>query len=175
MKHLLHTFHYCPRCGSDQFVINNIKSKHCLKCSFIYYFNPCAATVAIIVNDKEELLVARRAHEPARGTLDLPGGFIDSYETAEEGIRREVREETGLELDSVSFLFSLPNIYPYSGMDIHTLDLFFRCKTEDTCRLKAMDDVEELYFIPLSQIKPEEFGLLSVRKGVEIFLHQSLV
>ncbi|MCD8029544.1 MAG: NUDIX domain-containing protein [Bacteroides sp.] len=173
MQHPLDTFRYCPRCGSGCFIVNNAKSKKCRNCDFVYYFNPCAATVAILVNGDNELLVARRAHEPARGTLDLPGGFIDPYETAEEGIRREVREETGLELSSISFLFSLPNIYPYSGFDVHTLDLFFMCQAEETSQLHPMDDVEELFFIPLSQIRPEEFGLTSIRNGIKRFLHQS--
>ncbi|MCC8188515.1 MAG: NUDIX domain-containing protein [Bacteroides sp.] len=173
MTHPLDTFRYCPRCGSDGFTVNNAKSKKCRDCKFVYYFNPCAATVAIIINEKQELLVARRAHEPARGTLDLPGGFTDPYETAEEGLKREVREETGLELSSISFLFSLPNIYPYSGFDVHTLDLFFRCQAEETSQLHPMDDVEELFFIPLSQIRPEEFGLTSMRKGIKRFLSQS--
>ena len=96
MQHPLHLFRYCPKCGSDKFTENDFKSKRCGECGFTYYFNPLAATVGIITNGKGEILVARRAKEPAKGTLDLPGGFCDSYETAEEGITREIEEETGL-------------------------------------------------------------------------------
>jgi len=63
----------------------------------VYYMNPSAATAAFILNGKGELLVERRKREPAKGTLDLPGGFADFDETAEEGVAREVLEETGLE------------------------------------------------------------------------------
>ncbi|MEG1905310.1 MAG: NUDIX domain-containing protein, partial [Bacteroidales bacterium] len=110
------------------------------------------------------------AKDPAKGTLDLPGGFIDSHETAEMAVAREVREETGLTVDSVRYLFSLPNIYPYSGMDIHTIDLFFRCEVSDYKALRAMDDVGALYWIPLNEIDPAMFGLSSVREGVIQFM-----
>mgnify|MGYP002595502819 CR=1 FL=1 len=77
MEHPLAQFLYCPECGSSHFEVNNEKSKKCADCGFVYYFNPSAATVALILNEKNELLVCRRAKEPAKGTLDLPGGFID--------------------------------------------------------------------------------------------------
>ena len=80
MGHPLELFRYCPVCGSQHFVINNFKSKKCEDCGFTYYANPCAATAAFILNDRNELLVVRRAKEPAKGTLDLPGGFVDMYE-----------------------------------------------------------------------------------------------
>ena len=80
--------------------MNNEKSKKCTDCGFVYYFNPSSATVALILNEKKELLVCRRAKEPAKGTLDLPGGFIDMNETGEEGVGREVWEETGLKVES---------------------------------------------------------------------------
>ena len=51
-----------------------------------------------------------RAKEPAKDTLDLPGGFIDMNETGEEGVAREVEEETGLKVKKATYLFSLPNI-----------------------------------------------------------------
>lgn len=164
--HPLDIFRYCPVCGSPNFVTNNEKSKRCADCGFVYFFNPSGATVAVIVNDRDELLVVRRAKEPAKGTLDLPGGFLDCAETAEEGVAREVFEETGLVVEQCDYLFSIPNIYPYSGLDVHTMDLFFLCRVKGTQEAKAMDDAESLAWIPWGQIMPQEFGLLSVRKGI---------
>ena len=100
----------------------------CTACGFTYYYNPAAATAALILNDRNELLVCRRAHDPARGTLDLPGGFCDVGETAEEGVAREVAEETGLRVVRADYLFSLPNRYVFSGFVVATVDLFFRCR-----------------------------------------------
>lgn len=170
MKHPLEQFKYCPECGSVHFEINNDKSKKCHNCGFVYYFNPSAATVALILNDRNELLVCRRAKEPAKGTLDLPGGFIDMNETGEEGVAREVLEETGLIVKKAVYQFSLPNIYMYSGFPVHTLDLFFLCTVEDMSHFTAMDDVADSFFIPLKEIRPEDFGLDSIRKGLTLFL-----
>lgn len=97
MKHPLEKFKYCPVCGSKDFAINDFKSKKCGHCGFTYYFNSSASTVAFILNERDELLVCKRAQEPAKGTLDLTGGFVDLGETAEEAITREVKEETGLD------------------------------------------------------------------------------
>lgn len=170
IMHPLEQFKYCPRCGSGNFEVHNGKSKKCIHCGFVYYFNSCSATVAFIRNEQGELLVCRRAKEPAKGTLDLPGGFIDMHETAEEGVVREVWEETGLEVIETRYIFSFPNIYMYSGFEVHTLDMFFECKVKTTEPLKALDDVAETFFIPLSQVRPEAFGLDSIRKGVTRFL-----
>jgi ADP-ribose pyrophosphatase YjhB (NUDIX family) len=173
MEHPLSLFNYCPKCGSKQFAIVNEKAKECVSCSFVYYFNSSSATVAFIVNDKKELLVCRRAKDPAQGTLDLPGGFIDMRETAEEGIAREVFEETGLIVNEATYQFSFPNIYVYSGFPVHTLDMFFLCGVEDISCIKPMDDVAACFFLSLDKINPEEFGLDSVRQGIERFLKES--
>ena len=65
MEHPLNQFKYCPKCRSAAFEIHNEKSKQCTDCGFVYYFNPSSATVALILNEKDELLVCRRAKEPA--------------------------------------------------------------------------------------------------------------
>jgi mutator protein MutT len=172
MTHPLSQFKYCPKCGSSDFNEYNEKSKRCSKCGFIYYFNSSAAVVAVIENNTGEILVARRAKDPAKDTLDLPGGFIDMYETAEAAAFREVKEETRLIVKSIQYLFSIPNIYNYSNFEVHTVDMFFKCKVDDFSELKAQDDVSELLFIPPNELNPSEFGLISVRKGVEKLISQ---
>ena len=167
MNHPLSLFKYCPKCGSNEFNINNDESKKCANCGFIYYFNAAAAVVAVIENSKGEVLVARRAKDPAKGTLDLPGGFAGMHETIEETVRREILEETRLEVDAVNFLFSIPNLYEYSGFVVHTMDMFFQCKIDDFGNMKAQDDVLELLFIPKQELNIEDFGLKSIREGFE--------
>lgn len=168
--HPLEKFKYCPVCGSSHFEINDEKSKKCNNCGFIYYMNPSSSTVAFIVNDKHELLVTRRAKEPAKGTLDLAGGFCDIDETSEEGIIREVKEETGLDVTETRYLFSLPNVYLYCGLKIHTLDMFYECKVKDVSTLKAMDDAAECFWISFDDIHTEQFGLRSIRQGLYKFM-----
>ena len=167
MNHPLSLFKYCPKCGSNEFNINNDESKKCANCGFIYYFNAAAAVVAVIENSKGEVLVARRAKDPAKGTLDLPGGFAGMHETIEETVRREILEETRLEVDAVNFLFSIPNLYEYSGFVVHTMDMFFQCKIDDFSNMKAQDDVLELLFIPKQKLNIEDFGLKSIREGIK--------
>lgn len=170
MSHPLEKFLFCPVCGSHSFRVNNFKSKKCASCGFTYYANPSSATAAFILRSDGCLLVARRGKEPARGTLDLPGGFVDMDESAEQGMRREIQEETGLMVGDLHYLFSIPNRYVYSDMVIHTLDMFYSTQVPQEAQPHAADDAAELFWVPLSQLQPSLFGLNSIRQAVEKFL-----
>ena len=173
MEHPLQIFKYCPVCGSAHFEINNFKSKKCRDCGFTYYANPCSATAAFIVNDREEMLVVRRAKEPAKGTLDLPGGFCDMGETVEEGMCREIEEETGLQVQDIQYLFSSPNVYQYSGMGVHTLDMDYLVRVHgDAVAVSAADDAADAQWLPIADINPADFGLTSIRNAVIRFLRE---
>lgn len=174
MSHPLERFRFCPVCGSSHWAEHNVKSKQCSDCGFTYYANPSSATAAFILRPAidgsgEELLVVRRGKEPAKGTLDLPGGFVDMDETGEEGIIREIREETGLEVPAVVYLFSIPNLYMYSGMEIHTLDMFYEVHVEAGSEAHAADDAADSQWIPLSRVRAELFGLYSISQAVRKF------
>lgn len=178
--HLLNLFSHCPKCGAGTFREDTEKSKRCEACGFTYFMNPSTSTVAVIVDGRNRLLVVRRSREPAKGTLDLPGGFCDCHETGEEGVRREVFEETGLSVVKSDYLFSLPNMYHFDGLDIPTLDLFFRCDVADTRGAEARDDAAEVMWLPLQDVKAEDFGLKSISLGVSRLLrfgwaHQPLL
>ena len=167
--HLLEKFSYCPKCGSSHFITESDKSKKCENCGFEYFLNPSAAVAAFIFNKNGELLVEKRKKDPAKGMLDLPGGFCAAQETAEEAIAREVMEETSLKINNARYLFSQPNVYRYSGFDIPTMDLFFSCEVEDITTLKANDDADECFWVKPEDIHTEQFGLRSVRQALHIF------
>lgn len=173
MRHPLYQFAYCPKCGAKTFTEHNEKAKQCTACGFVYYFNPSSSVACFIRNLEGELLLVRRAKEPAKGTLDLPGGFVDMHESAEEAVRREVKEETGLELNNCRYLFSIPNLYPYCGFEVHTLDLFFECFASTFKGARAEDDAAEIILLPTDQLNPEDFGLLSIQKAVAAYKNRA--
>ncbi len=171
--HFSELFTHCPTCGSNNFPQNNEKSKRCKSCGFVFYVNPSAAVAAFIINEAGDLLVCKRGKEPEKGTWDLPGGFVDGNETAENALIREVNEELQAKVIDYKYIFSLPNLYEYSGMTIPTLDLFFICKISNDDKLIASDDVADCFFVPIKDIKTDYFGLKSIKKGVGIFLKKN--
>ena len=169
MNHPLKTLCYCPRCGSEQFKINGERSRHCSNCDLTYYANTSASTAAIIINSKGEVLLTTRAFNPAKGMLDLPGGFVDMNETAEDAIIREIKEELNIDIKNPQYLFSLPNEYEFSGITVHTLDLFFLVKIDDDITITANDDVASAQFFDLKHVNIEHIGLKSIKTAIEKF------
>lgn len=174
MQHPLASFTHCPRCGADHFQAHDERSKHCENCGFTYYHNASASTVAVILNANHELLVGRRAFPPAADTLDLPGGFVNPGETIEAGLLREIKEETGCDAEIVRYLFSYPNTYSFSDFNVHTADSFFLCRLKKNAHLQAADDASDLMWMSFDELHPEDFGLASIRKGVERILEEGL-
>ena len=167
--HFSSLFKFCPACGFENFVMNNDKSKKCKQCGFIYYINPSAAVAAFIVNENNELLLCRRAQDPHKGTLDLAGGFVDVNETGEQAIEREIKEELNAKTTSIEYLFSIPNDYEYSKLNVPTLDIFYRCKLADYENIVAADDVSECFFEAIDKIDINDIGLSSIKIAVEKF------
>ena len=169
MNHPLKAFEFCPRCGSKQFNINDERSRHCSDCNLTYYANASASTAAIITNSKGEVLLTTRAFNPAKGMLDLPGGFVDMNETAEEAIIRELKEELNINIQNPKYLFSLPNEYEFSGITVHTLDIFFKIEIDDNTIIKTDDDVASAQFYDLNNVNIENIGLQSIKTAIEKF------
>jgi ADP-ribose pyrophosphatase YjhB (NUDIX family) len=181
-------FNYCPSCASAHICFEQNKKFVCPDCGFTYYHNTAAATACIILTGPadhadpdrivpgEELIIFLvRGKEPARGKLDLPGGFVDPGEGAVEGLRRECREELGWEApkDRFAFLTSFPNIYPYKNITYNTCDLFFTLhvpglKAEDI-RLEK-NEIEKMRFIKPKDINFEDLAFDSVRQAVKAYI-----
>ena len=83
-------------------------------------YNNVASAVGVIFHDKDcNVLFEKRAKNPRKGFLALPGGFCDRDETAEQAVLRECLEETGAKPNNIKYLCSFPNDYEYK--DIHAL------------------------------------------------------
>ncbi len=91
-------YSFCPVCGSSlqPAEIEQRQRKQCSSCSWIHYENPLPVVIAYTVDPNDRLLVVRRAHAPGFNEWALPGGFLESGETPEEGCLRELKEETDL-------------------------------------------------------------------------------
>lgn len=159
-------FKFCPKCGNDGFISDSEKLLVCSKCGFRYYINMSAAVAAIIHNDKNEILFTIRKHDPAAGKLDLPGGFVDLGETAENAVIREVFEELNLEITEMNFVGTFTNKYVYGGLEYQTLDLVFDCNVNSFTTIKAADDVSGYVFKNPTTVSPDEIGLDSIREIV---------
>ena len=159
-------FAFCPVCGSSRFEAATFKSCCCRQCGFEMFVNPAASVVCIVIEDGK-ILVARRAYEPMKGALDFPGGFVDLGESLEQALFREMKEETMLEIETFKWLFSFPNKYLYSGIEVPTTDNFFLCTVPDIQRLQPQDDVAELIWIPLKELKPQDMAFVSMQNAIK--------
>ena len=103
------------------------------------------------------------------GTWDLPGGFIDFEETAEQALRRELHEELNLTVDRSRYLFSIPNRYVFAGVLYRTIDLFFLCRAErlDTIVLKD-GEIAACRFQRIEAIDVNDLGLESIQQGITL-------
>ena len=170
LTHPLADFSFCPRCGRAGLEHVHGRAIHCSGCDLTYFHNVASAVACFVLDHEDRFLLVRRARDPAKGTLDLPGGFVDPEETVEEAVARELKEETGLSPESMHLCFSLPNVYPYSGITVYTADLFYCVRVASFDGAVAMDDAGALLVRPPSAVSAEEFGLRSVRQGVEKLL-----
>ncbi len=160
-------FRYCPKCGSPDFAPDTEKSLKCKSCGFRYFINMSASVAAIIRNQNNEVLFTVRKHDPAAGMLDLPGGFIDLGETAENALVREIQEELNLNISMMKFIGTFPNKYHFGEIEYQTLDLVFNCTVESFENLQVADDVSGYVFRNPGAVLPQEIGLDSIREIVE--------
>lgn len=165
--HPVNVLKFCPRCGSANFPATSSRSFKCGDCSFNYFANSSAAVVVLLFNEKCELLFTRRAIEPHFGKLDLPGGFIDPMETAEQAAMREIQEELGIEIHSLQYFCSYPNEYVFSGFSVYTLDLAFLAQTESLHQMTAMDDISSFEFYKPKDVDLEELPSVSMKNIIK--------
>jgi len=170
--HPLKVLKYCPKCGSSALNFHSDLSFKCKDCGFHFYVNSAAAVAALVVNTEGKLLLTTRAVEPYYGKLDLPGGFIDPGESAEEAVTRELWEELGMKVKSKKYLTSAPNEYIFSDISVFTLDMAFRVIPDSVKNLKPMDDILDFRFYAGNEIDYNQIPAPSINHFVKQFFRE---
>ena len=157
-------FNFCPRCGSESPVILGGRELNCPHCEFRFFFNIAAAAGAFVFRGCE-LVLCVRGKEPGFGQLDVPGGFIEFNESLEQGLRREIREELGVEVAELHYLASEPNDYRFAGVPYKTSDVFYRTSMATHAVLTPQDDVAAYRLFDPLRVDPADFAFESTRKA----------
>ncbi len=135
-----------------------------------YPSHPVVGVGAVVVRDGRALIV-RRAHEPRKGEWSLPGGHLDLGESLIDAVRREVKEETGLDVHPGPIIEAFDRVHrdPDGRIRYHFVIVDYVCEAP-TGEAVAGDDAEAVAWVTASEL--DGYGVNAhasavIRKGLE--------
>jgi NAD+ diphosphatase len=152
---------HCPRCSGRLEALRH--AARCGACGLELYDNPAPAICALVIDADGRVLLGRRAREPYKGLWDVLGGFMEPDEQPWETLRRELREETGLDVEPVEFVAAVTDRYGEDGPS--TLNVAWTARVVGGT-LEPADDVAELAWFRPDELPAEDE--LAFRNSVEI-------
>ena len=150
---VLAEWRFCPRCSAE--LQHHGSRVECPVCGFVHYANPVPAAAALVVDEAGRLLLARRAGEPDAGLWDTPGGFLDEGEDPRTGLRRELLEEAGVEIEIGDFFGMYLDRYGRGEDAPYVLNLVWRASIV-AGELAPADDVSELAWFARDALPPPQ-------------------
>jgi len=145
-------FNYCPFCGQELSLEEQDCELRpiCSSCGFVQFRNPAPA-VSVLIVEGEQVLLGKRAGSVGRGKWALPSGYIEyNDEFLTTGIR-EVKEETGLDVEIKSIVNVVSSFY---APGYHFLAIYLLAQVVGG-KLRAADDLEAVEWFPLDGPLPE--------------------
>ena len=160
-------FRFCPPCGgpleSRLLKDGDPPRLVCVACGFVFYLDPKLAVGTVIVDDRNRIVLVRRAIEPGYGKWVFPGGYVDRGEEVRLAAVREAREETGLDVR----IDRLLNIYSYTG---RTPVVIVYAATMIGGSLGCDDEGLEVKFFEAEGIPWDELAFRSTHEALREFL-----
>jgi ADP-ribose pyrophosphatase YjhB (NUDIX family) len=144
---------YCPRCRAE--VERSDNKVECPECGFVTYASSKPTASCLLLDEQGRILLSRRGSEPFAGMWDFPGGFLEEDEHPLDCLRRELREEAGVEIEPLAFLGIWMDVYGPRG--VSTLNVYWTGRIADGVPEPA-DDVTELRWFAPDEIPRDELA-----------------
>ena len=143
--------HYCPQCGSplqDGIVDGRPRQSCAANCGYVFWDNPTPVVAGIVELDGQVVLVRSKGW-PGRffGSLS---GFLESVETPEDAVLRELKEELGLEGEIVSYIGS------YAFFEMNQIILAYHIQARG--EIQIGEELEEIKRLPPERLRPWPLG-----------------
>jgi len=149
----LYGWHFCPRCSAELGLSGERAS--CSTCGSVYYANSAPTVGALCGDDRGRLMLVRRAIDPEKGKWDTPGGFLGEGEDPLDALRRELLEETGLEVEPVDFLGAWSDRYGDGPEAQAILSLNWSARVLSGTPHPA-DDISEIRWFAPDELPPRQ-------------------
>lgn len=140
-----------------------------------YPAQPVVGVGAVVVRDGRVLIV-RRAHEPRKGEWSLPGGHLHLGESLIDAVRREVKEETGLEVQPAAIVETFERVHrdPDGRVRFHFVIIDFVCESPGGDAV-AGSDAEAVAWVTAAEldaygVNPHAVAIIA--KGLELLNRQ---
>jgi ADP-ribose pyrophosphatase YjhB (NUDIX family) len=118
----------------------------CASCSYRYYHSAVAAVVGIVQHE-DKIIITRRANDPGKGLLAIPGGFVEHGETLEQTLVRELHEELNLDVTDPVYLASFASQYLFGDVLYQTAVAYFVVTDADITNARAADDIDHFQLV----------------------------
>ncbi len=168
---------YCPQCGGLLDWRRLQDEQHlqpvCTRCGHVHWQNPKPTVSGLLSRQRApggpvEVLLVRRALPPGEGFWDCPGGFIDLDEHPADALRRELREELGVQAEIGPLVGIFMDRYAEDGES--TLNIYYQV-TAFTGTPTPASDVGAASWCSLAQ-PPEPFAFENNRRALAAFAQQ---
>lgn len=164
------TYKFCTNCKAG--LKSEQDHKICPNCGKHFFFNGKPTATIILTNDKGQILLLRRAHEPNKNWWDLPGGFVDENESLEEAVLRELNEEVGLSAADIRYTGSFTDDYHYRGEIIPVVAVMFTGKAKDPSKATTSDEALEFKFFNKQDIPIEKVAFDNQREFLRKYINR---
>ena len=163
-------FSYCPKCGDKLHLGHDqdFPRLTCISCAFILYENPAVGVAAIVMNEHQHILLGRRRGGKYSDLWCIPCGYLEYHEDVYQGVKREFKEETNLDIE-LQRIFTVQS--NFHDPDCHSVGIWFLAHIYGG-EMQAGDDLKEVAYFALDDIPPLAFPTDQVVIDMLTVVHQ---